>query len=173
MTEKSGFTLIEVLVVLVIVSMLVAITAVRWRGGYDRAILERGLQEVRMADEMARECARASNRPIGLRIDLDTDCIAHVDVDSWHVRRRFVFGSGRVRLETLITDGRRRLAGQTVLRVDGKGATSTYALLLETPQGLRRWVVFTGVAGEMITCRDEKQVRRIFRIPRSARPDLD
>jgi hypothetical protein len=76
-----------------------------------------------------------------------------------------------VRIEAVRTARGREESGEVTLPVSGLAVSPTYAVKLVGPEG-QRWVVASGLSGEVRTLTDDAQVEAIFAAV-SSRRDAD
>lgn len=161
----AGFTLIELVIVMILVALLSGLVMYSVRGHVDAAAIQRAAEQFQSLDRRLRAETRRAERAAtiqfrdkGRRISVDSETdlsSTGIDIDQTL--------PGSVSVESL------RLA-----RVDGSSATGrvllnahgqsvNYAVHLVTASGAEAWVVTLGVSGQQIRCRTEGEVDAMLR----------
>ncbi|MEM1068736.1 MAG: prepilin-type N-terminal cleavage/methylation domain-containing protein [Planctomycetota bacterium] len=145
--RRTGFTLIELVVVLVIMALLVSIAAVSLRGTMDRYHLNQAKQVIISSDAKARRQARSIERPLVMTID--------------RRKRQIRIGESIFRIpaavEVASVDTGRRVTVGTEVEIDfgRSGWSPSYAVELKRGSA-SRWIVVLGGSGQVLTVEDRE-----------------
>lgn len=201
MTPRTGFTLIEVMVVVVLIGLLAGAAAVSLTGDLDRATHEDVIGRLTYADAQARMAGRRLG-PATLRIDLDQQAIWLVTPDDQSAQPRpghvMRLGEGYTIREVMWIDPepmaakttrpRRRVsrqAGRVEIAFSSEGLSRTYALRLEGPatdepggaagDSARRstWLLFAGMTGQVMSTDEPEPIDKLLAELARTRPDAD
>ncbi|MCO8121766.1 prepilin-type N-terminal cleavage/methylation domain-containing protein [Stieleria sp. TO1_6] len=144
--RRNGFSLIELVVVLLLTAMMAALASLSLRGVMARQRLARGIEIAEQFDAALRRSARRNRRStVGL-----------IDRGQQRFDVRHTKGSPQAfRLPTDVAidavrigaDGARGTASQIVAA--GDGSTPSYALRITTGDA-HRWVLFVGGSGQVV-----------------------
>lgn len=116
--RAAGFTLLEILIVLALVSMMAAMVAPRLQHTYDAIVRSGDRAETIRQVERLPLLARDAGHPIEIAVDDPGALSTYLDLpQGWHVRA----------LEPLRVEAS-GLCHATRIRVDGGGASETWAL---------------------------------------------
>ena len=159
--DRSGFSLIELMVVLLLISIVTASVSIRWADIYQRAKFRPEVEKVIEADFKARRHAANRHRACKLVFDFDAQ---KVSSSRW-VEGRETFVSQSLKQGTRIT-GIRTIQNSTTtgvetLPVSNNGATATYALEL-SQNGQQKWILFAGRTGQTKLLDEAKPIDAIF-----------
>jgi len=181
--RQNGFTLIEILAVLLLLGILSAVVVVSLSGTRRRAQSEDVAQELAFFDRLTRQDARRSMRPSMVIFDLDRQEIQRVDAQTQEPRGQVLrlaggSGSGALRIEQILWGAQHVSAGQVSLPYSDQGISPSYALLLSGPStagggaagGGQMWVCFAGMTGQSRILRDAGAVNSLFGAIRDAAP---
>lgn len=150
--SRSGFTLIELVVVVLIVASLTSVTVISLRPVIQRSRLRRAAETLASADQFARSTAFRENGAI-CRFERD---FCEVSSPSNQRLRRF-------RLPDGVTCSEIRVGGtvSTVGRIfyDGRGISPTFALRTQTGT-LSLWRVHIGISGQVTDAANLSEVQQ-------------
>lgn len=162
MRSKRGFSLVEVIVVISLMSLLVAMVSFRWTKPYQAAKFRSMVERVVDFDFKARRHTLTTNRPGTLVYQLDSKTI---ESTRWVGQEE--------KMLTMELDSTTAING--IATVDGLqsdnglqfalspvGATTTYAAHF-TAEGQSQWVVFAGRTGQATFLKEYSDVEAIFR----------
>ncbi|MHB8974538.1 MAG: prepilin-type N-terminal cleavage/methylation domain-containing protein [Pirellulaceae bacterium] len=168
---KAGFTLLELLVVLVIMALLTALVAVRLQGPYQSARLEDALQRVAFVDSQARAHAREFSTSCQIVFQLDRGRLYSQGPGSDSARHCEFSLPGSLRIERLLTSQMELGSGTGCIDISARGTAVTYALCLATSQGTHRWLLFAGLTGRVAYPKDEIHVQQLFELLQASGTD--
>jgi prepilin-type N-terminal cleavage/methylation domain-containing protein len=168
---RRGFTLVELLAVLVLLAILAGSAALSLRGPYRAAQLENALESAALADNQVRDYARRCGKPAQIVVRIETGAIAGVTAADGFVDVAR-FRTHVACLDEVIVGGRRSDCGETAIPVSPRGWTPTYALRFQMSKGGHRWLAFLGVTGQTLRIDDERELETLWRL-QPQRPDAD
>jgi len=161
-----GFTLIEIMAVIVIWAILATVVVVSLAGSNRVAALEDVIQRIALSDRTMRQEARRLGKPITIRFDGSAGKMVRED-DGEQSATLFdipaAISLAQVRTTGADDDGR--------IRYSRLGVAATYAVALEPRDGPRQWIVVAGLTGEVTKVKDEKEVDAIFELLAPSRDD--
>lgn len=156
--KATGFTLLEVMAVLVIVGLFAAAVTLTPSGWFASARFDEVADHVTFMDQLARQRARRGDREVELTFDLPAGRIERRDVDGEHhvtMPRGYEMTDMIVRRQP---DGRRLVT----VPVDRAGYTPSYALRIVGPDHQSRWIIIAGLSGQAIMLDGEKELCDAF-----------
>ena len=158
---RRAFTLIELLAVIALVAILTAGVAVSLAGAARNARLDDVVDQYVAFDRSTREVARRFERPRALQFSLNRGAVRRTNGDEEPTPANL---SGGVRVTRLALAGGERFqqSGEETIRFSPRGQAPSYAVLLESPAGGRKWIVFAGLTGHATVTTDERDVRDIL-----------
>ncbi len=157
-TNRTAFTLIELGVTIVILSVAALAITVRYRGVLATRGHEDALDRIRYIDAMARAAARRQDRPLSIEFDLTVGRILCVDPDTNQSMGLEESFDAETRLARLASAESSISSGRMALVVSRHGWTADYALAVERPSGQQEWIIFPGLTGASWQQTDEPQL---------------
>ena len=155
----AAFTLIELVVVLVLMSLLATLTVTAFGGTIDRYRLSRAAETFESFDAYIRREARKSGDMEKASINSNKGELTFVHSD--RLRRRMFRIPNLVEiaeLKMVDSDGRRRsMRSVTDFEVASSGRTPTYAVHLQRGK-LSKWLVVLGFSGQIVSLESEREV---------------
>lgn len=198
LTRRGGFTLIEVMAVVVLIGLLAGATAWSMAGTVQRATRQETVDKLAHADATARMSARRLGSA-SLRIDLDTQRLWVVtpDLETDQPRPGHVvklppnYRVASVAWVDPVTRGRAmargyevrvRTQGQVELAVSSAGLGRSYVLEVVGPgtdpddasRAVRdrpSWVLVSGLSGQVTVHDEQERIDKLLELLASARPD--
>ena len=155
----AAFTLIELAVVLVVISLLASLTVMTFGGTMDRYRLTKAVEAVESFDAHIRRYARSSQQESIATIDRRNGRMGLVTEDDRESRTFRIPSRVQITKLTLLEpDGtRRNRSGLTRFPISTSGRTPTYAMHLQRGK-YDRWVVVLGFSGQVVHFETERQV---------------
>lgn len=155
---RSGFTLIELVVVVVVMGILSCLAVITLGGTTDRYQLSRATETIELFDARARRDARRLGEPIVATIQRSRNQLM-VSGDRAADARFRLPQSVEI---TQIRMRRRVVAGRDVeIPFNRQGVCPTYAVQIQRGK-LRRWVVVLGLSGQVVALNDQGEVDEIL-----------
>ena len=152
--RQQGFTFVELavtLALLVVLAAAVVLSLGRWQ---QPVLLQDVVDRLVSADRVARQSARDHQRYEQLVFDRATGC--------WQGAR----GGGKLpagyRLADLWIDGQQQGQNPSVVEYAPSGRSPSFALRLAAPNGQQRWLVLTGLTGQAVVLKEERDAREIM-----------
>ena len=157
-----GFTMIEILAVMVLLGLAAGVVAVNIRGPMRRASLEEVVGRIVDFDGQTRAIARRQGRPLRLRVDLYAGRLARTDAESGEELGAPAVVPGGWRIEKLRVRDEQIGSGTATLSGSRRGLSPSYALLLVGPHGERRWLLCAGLSGHFTQCESYEEIENIL-----------
>ena len=142
---RIGFTLVELLAVVVLMSLLAATATVMVRLPLAKAKREHSIAQLRVLDSIARDRAQRGEQ---VRLELDTSQGIARLIDHRHreLVTPVVMASGQ---DTVVVVGAgERLDSRRHILYDKFGTSGTYAVRVGRPQGTDDWLLVLGMTGQ-------------------------
>jgi len=161
----KAFSLVEIMVVLVIMAVVAGAVTLRLEGPLKRASMRELVDCVAGFDRLTRVWAREQDRPVTIVVDMAEGELSRVALDGKD--EATAVGSALVLPERFeVAEVRtvlgRNEGGRAEIPCSRRGFSASYALCLEDDSGMRQWILFAGLTGQMIQADDERQVQTIF-----------
>jgi prepilin-type N-terminal cleavage/methylation domain-containing protein len=161
----TGFTLVELLSVLVVVGLLTGMVSWRLHGSLQRVRLRQSLERIEGLDRQARAEARRSSRTVRLEIDpTDGRLLLDKGEPSPGGRSRrstkgvSVVLPSDVGIREVKVAARGTVRRDVVLAVSPLGQSLSYAVELATARAGNGWVVVLGRTGQIVRLQSEGEV---------------
>lgn len=163
----SGFTLYELVAVMVVVAIIAGTVAISVRGHVSNAQLEAFLERLETFDARGRAEARRLNQSIRLAFDSTDRRISQMIGDDVYAATRRSYAVPRgVEIARIKTTRQESEGGVLQIAVSPLGQTDTYALRLEASSGRSVWLVVLGASGQCLRIEKENEVEEIFSLQR-------
>ena len=159
---RSGFSLIELLVVLTLIAIVSATAAISLREPYRRARLEHAVDQLVAADQQARGRARRFDRPYRLVYDLDRNEVRISDGSPGKTSPTVLRVGRGVQIDRLLQKGDRQTHGAPWVEVRSQGTTPTYAVRVRTAKDQCAWLFYCGVTGQVTRLDEDSHVEALF-----------
>ena len=172
-TLPAGFTLIELAVVLALIGLATGLVAVRLRQPYRDAKCGDAVERIVLTDGQVRAHARRFARPSKLIVDLDANALYAGSSGTGDGPRFRTAVSGGVRLDRACTSQERISSGRMSIAVTPQGQTPSYAVRVAVGDRQTRWLVFSGVTGQVSRLEEEGDVQKVFQWLGRNGPDAD
>ena len=156
----AGFTLVEVIAVLVLIALAAGTVAVSVRGHVAGAQLEMFLDRLETLDAQARNAAKRHSQSVALTFDMGNGQVSQAGGDA--VEKRTFAAPGSVAIAKVRTNYQQSTDGTLQINVSPLGQTDTYALRLQAASGRSAWLVVLGVSGQCLRFDEERDVEEIF-----------
>lgn len=152
---RRGFTLIEVMLVLLIAGLLAGAATLRLTHSLQQRTIEDVVEQVWQLDELARTRALRSGEPVVLHWDLERQImwLGEEHTTAW---AKTVFS--KVKLTTVHVPRQR----DTVIRYGSSALSNSFAVAIEDPTGNRRLLLVCGWSGQKQLVQDEKKALDIL-----------
>ncbi len=168
--NRDGFSLVELLAVLTLMSLVMLMVTVRWNEPYQAARFQSDIERVIDADMKVRRHAFANKRPCRIIFDFENNT---VQSSRWIDGKETLLGFklySTINLRSIQTASgtsskRKR---QIEIRPDGSGLT--YALEINQ-SGISKWVMFAGRTGQPHTTDQLSDVKTLFKTIKTQRTD--
>lgn len=167
---RTGFTLIELIAVLVLVGLISATAMLRFSSSTRRATFEWSLDRVVAADQVMRTHATSTGQAGRLRFEIGRGRLERI-VGPKAVIFSVVDLGERQRITRFLAAQRHVETGTVEVPYDPEGHSETFALEIEGPADQSAWILFAGLTGQTRRFGDRRDVERILELIRPAGPD--
>ena len=160
--SNKAFTLVEIIVALVIISLTATIVTINTGGPLNDANWSDAISRIERADQFVRTYTENTAQPININIDLSENRIFFTDVgDQKKVGRIIKFPSG-IRIAKLLVKGQALTGGVMPIRCSKASLTPTYAILVLGPNGRQVWLLIAGLSGQITEFENEEQIEKVW-----------
>lgn len=168
-STPSGFTLYELVAVMVLMAIIAGTVAISVRGHVSNAQLETFLDRLETFDARARADARRLSQSVALAFDSNDQRVSQINADVAYAStgRSFAVPHG-VDIAQCKTANQASDRGMLQIAVSPFGQTDTYALRLDASGGRSVWLVVLGASGQCLRFDKENDVEEIFSLQRRA-----
>ncbi|WP_339911638.1 prepilin-type N-terminal cleavage/methylation domain-containing protein [Symmachiella dynata] len=167
-----GFTLVELLVVIVVIGLLASLAMTRLGGVTNRARLQAEVARISALDSALRTQAARRAEPATLRLDLETGLIERLSGSDERMSRSVELGR-TVQISRVLTAMRETNGGRITVDYSRQGSSETFAIELTSTGGEVTWLMFAGLTGQVTQMEEQRDVERIFQALRAAGVDAD
>ncbi len=163
--RHPGFTLLEVLAVIVILAFLAAAVSVTASGFSGSAKMEDALDRLVFIDHLTRQHAARFDQPSEVVLDLRQGTMTRQNSEGQKIRHshRRALPQG-YHIKRVKVPGGEVSSGKVSIPYSPMGHTPTYAVHVAGRDGRQRWVLFAGITGQSILLDDEKNLADLFKI---------
>ena len=156
---RNGFTLVELVVVMVLLGILSSLAVYSLGGTMDRHRMSTAIESIEMFDAAARRAARSSQQRVVAAIDRSA---GRLSIQSPTNREAISFTlAPQITIAQIRVAGNRGLPGDAQINVNGEGRSPSYAIELQRG-ALKQWLVVLGFSGQVVTLRNEGEVNAIL-----------
>ena len=160
MHQRPGFTLIEVIAVVVILGMLVGIATMNLPGHVNRAKLIQAVGLLEEADRFARTIARKEHMPLEMTLNRKSRTIRVRSIDasaSKPISRLWKFPSG-ITVNGIRDSQGSNASNEKQIVISANGTSTVYAIGLAGTNRKASWLVTLGFSGQQIRMENEADV---------------
>ena len=162
--SKRGFSLLELLVILVLIALVSATVVMRWSGVQQKATLESAVRQLEFSDASLRRYARSHGTLCSLAFDLKEN----------RLRKQFfkesqknppweTLGRG-IQIKQIQTTGQSARKNRVELAFQRDGTTATYGIELLGPRDQKIWLVVAGVTGQVTRLKTKREYEDALQI---------
>ena len=160
MTGRSaGFTLIELMMVVLILATASAIVALRLKGPMCVARMRDVTGRIASYDRLTRLQATEQDRALMVVVDPDKGELRRMDAKGEEAMGTPLSLPSDFEITKVVVAGEAPSAKRKGVYFSRLGLTRSYAILVTGPGDLSRWVLFTGLTGDLVEGEREEQVR--------------
>jgi prepilin-type N-terminal cleavage/methylation domain-containing protein len=160
--NRRGFSLIELTVVLLILSITAGAVAMRVSGPMRNAQMREVLSQVEQFDLLTRRYARNHDRALHLVVDPAAGELRREDANGREDLGRPLSLPRGFRIGQLVLAEETFEGGTVAISCNRLGLTRTYALRIDGPNGRVRWLLFTGLTGQVTETNNAQKLETIF-----------
>jgi len=160
--KTRGFSLIEITIVLVILSIAAGAVALRIAPAMRRANMDELVREMGDFDRLTRLYARRHDRAVRIVLDTSVGQLRRIDpITLEQLGRAMDLPNGFAISSMRIRTG--EVWGSAVgVHCSRNGMTPSYAMLLHGPGRREQWVMFAGLGGRLVTVDDTRELQKIM-----------
>lgn len=160
-STRTGFSLIELMVVLTIVSIVVGAVAMKWSAAFEGVNFESTVDRIVNFDYQTRRHAMSAGKPCTIRFDLEENEMVATRwsngeeyLTRFHTAEPIEFGLGG-------TNVSKNSGNPFEVEVSKQGASSTY--FLEISHGQKsRWIMIAGGSGQVNEYENKTAISKVF-----------
>jgi prepilin-type N-terminal cleavage/methylation domain-containing protein len=168
--DRSAFTLIELMAVLVLVGLVSATAMLRFGATTHRAQFEWSLERVMAADRLLRTHSVTCGQPGHLEFEIGTGRLERVFGAKRDAAPPVELGA-KFRITRFLAGQRHGETGKVEVAYSPEGHSETFAIEIEGPGDQSAWILFAGLTGQTRRLEDRRDVERILEVLRPAGPD--
>lgn len=159
--RRTGFTLLELLAVLLIIGIFCSIAVYCLAGPYQQARRQHVVERIAQLDEQLRTATRRFGRSGELTIAFREGTV-ETSVGKNENGHKVQLPAD-LALDQVRTAVRNESYGRIVIPFTGEGHSATYAVRLKPREGVPQWILFAGVTGQFVRVQNERDIDAIFR----------
>jgi prepilin-type N-terminal cleavage/methylation domain-containing protein len=160
--DHAGFTLLEVIVVLVLAALLATSAVISLQSATHAATVTELLERIKNFDRITRSAARSSGRSMQIHFDLSKDQLRRTDVVTMETVGSTLAWTSEVRVEQVVLPQQSRGTPAMELRCSERGMMPTYVVKVSTSAGAEAWLLILGATGQTLESPNEREIREIF-----------
>ena len=174
MKSRAGFTLIETIVAVVILSIIAGAAAFSFRASLQSASARDALEQIKYLDSTARQRAQRFGQPVEITIDISNSTIARREGSRKNDQSFLASLPRAYRIDQVNISGRSSFDGEVVVSFSPQGHSASYAIHVTGPD-FDRWILFAGMSGQMtvLSEKDESIIQDILAGTGGVRRDAD
>lgn len=155
--SNRGFSLLELLVVMVIVALVTASVIVSWSGVAQDAAQESAVSRLQSLDLHMRSFARGHRDECALSFEINSGQLRkHYHIEENKNPAGESLGRGILITDLQSTSGRRQ-GGRIEVLFRRDGTSPTYGMCLSGPGNRKAWLLFAGMSGQVTRLKSEKE----------------
>ena len=162
MSRCKGFSLIEITIVLLILAIAAATVTLRVQGPMHSARMRDVIGQIGQFDRLTRTYARQHDQPVLMMVDPSANRLSRLAGCKCEPIGRPMELPDGFTIARLVVGSRHVGAAAAAIQCSRRGFGPSYAILLEGPGDQRRWVLLTGLGGELLEPNDDSEVRDIL-----------
>ena len=158
---KKGFTLPELMVVILIIGLIAATVGIRFTGVTQNAKLEWAVSQIKAADDQLRTFAARDGATGILKIDLNKNQLTRVYKGTDKQEQAINIG-GAIKINRFLSRTRDIKFNEAQVHYSQGGITESFALELSLPSGKSVWLFVAGLTGKITEQEEMADVQKIF-----------
>jgi prepilin-type N-terminal cleavage/methylation domain-containing protein len=169
MTRSRGYTLLELLIVMTLMGLAVAVTAVKLHGAYERVAIDHWLRRIQDLDSFARQHALRHRSPVRLTISERDRKLTLTDEEgevipslTCPIPRGLAIDEVRIGESSQTSD-------PSVITYSSIGTSPTYAIRFLENTERHYWLLFTGQTGQATLLENDRHAQRILALLKTGR----
>ena len=169
--KASGFTITELAVVILILAIIAGAVCLRTGSLVRRTEMTDVVGQIVAFEAASRRYAMEHDTAVHLRVRMQDSRIGRIDTTKAEPLGCDLYLPDGFSIARLLVRGQDLSEGEVHIRCSSRGLTPSYALLVESKQGHRQWLLVAGLTGQITRMDNEKHVREILARP-PERPDV-
>jgi prepilin-type N-terminal cleavage/methylation domain-containing protein len=159
-----GLTLLELLVVITLLGLVAATVTSRIGNSLDQAAMGQAKAQWAFTDAQLRQKARRSGREVALHLEVGTNRLECAFDPEHHTDRTIRTLARGVTLSRYLSATHEVTHGPLTIHYSEQGTTETFAVELTGQGSIRRWLLMSGLTGQVSEIADETQVRQLLEL---------
>ena len=164
-----GYTLIELMVVLVIIALILGVVAVNLKASFRAGRLEDAVGALELLDQQTRSHARRHRK--SARFEFGRSSVK-VTRETRATSSTVNLANG-IHIDRFRASSRQADGSEKIVDISIQGQSPTYAVRLRTNSGHATWLLFAGVTGHCLQTDNEREIQEIFTRLAAAGTDTD
>jgi type II secretion system protein H len=160
MKKASGFTLVELTVVLLIMGIVAAAVTLKMSGPVSRVKLQDVVKQVKQFDTLTRSYTRQQGKAVRVNVDLSENRISRLDDEGEPLGRPLQLPSN-FKIEKCLIASQQDASDMALLKYNSQGMTHSYAIKL-ADKLQSKWIIIIGLTGQVVELKNEQEVQEIL-----------
>ena len=167
--SRSGFTLVELTTVVILLALIAGIATVVFRDPYRKARHQATIDRLEFIDPHVRRVAK--KRPGELVFDLSKGTATWQERDTGPVSESVTLASGLLIDEIWTLAGGTQSSGEVTVSFHPNGTSGTYAVRTSVNDIAVRWLLFVGMTGQQMEIGDDNEAQAVLESLVTSGPD--
>ena len=167
---RSGFTLVEMLIVVTVIGLIAATATVRLSAAAQRAKFQHAISRFERVDSRLRKHAFERSKACQMQIDVGT---GQLQLAFENHREVTAIDLADAEISRFVAPTRETSSGRVNVDYAPDGTSETFAVELSPHNGEPIWLFFAGLTGQMTHMEEERDVQELLRTLRTGGVDAD
>ena len=164
LSNRRGFTLLEMVTVLAIVALAASLVAVNYREPVNNARLAHAFETIGRLDQRVRHWCKTHNAPARITVDLDRGIFVAENENGIPLPIPEAHVPSGMKLKELRIMGVNRFGRDTKILYNSRGAASSWAYSIAYSRKREKYQLVVGATGQLIPFENEDALIRFERI---------
>ena len=160
----AGFTMIEVMVVLLLAALLATAVMASFSGVRQRAQAREVIEEIELFDRFTRQECQKLGQSEQVVVDMSESQLSRVHPGGQQIQGTPLVLPSNIKIDRAWVGNQKAEYGQINLICSPQGLTPSYALHLVGPKTESRWLVFAGMSGQGVVVSNDEQMAKTWAI---------